>query len=204
VKISNFAALVLCVWLSSCATPTEYKSDAAHPLHTVTVAQEVPVPKKMQFVGLSETMFGGLGALVGGAAGAGLMAGATYSREGVAAFDVGQSVRSEFIAAIQKSGKFKVQNGSADATLRLKVTGYGFQEAAMFGRRVRPILSVEAVLQRNDGKIVWKHRRAITHLNSDTPAVLPEKLKENPKLGADALRAAARIVATNAVDSIKQ
>jgi hypothetical protein len=191
--------------ISSCATPTEYKADTSHPIRSLTVSQNVPVPKKMTFVGLSEMLSGGLGAALGGAAGAGIVAGSMYSREGVAAFDVGQSVRNEFIAAVQKSGKFTVKNGGpADAEVQLNVTGYGFQEAAMFGRRVRPILSIEAKMVRSDGRVVWKHRRAITHLTDETPAVLPEQMKQNPKLGAEALRAAARVVATRAVESLHQ
>lgn len=198
------AVLIICL-VAGCATPTEYRADASHPIRTVLVAKDVPIPKKMAFVGLSESLAGAGGAFVGGAVGAGIVAAEMYSREGSAEFDIGQSVRSEFIAAIEKSNKFSVKPTSpVDAQIQLKVTGYGFQEAAMLSRRVRPILSIEATMTRSDGKVVWKHRRAITHLNSNTPANLPEQLKENPKLGAEALRAAAKIVATEAVGSVRQ
>lgn len=64
---------------------------------------------------------------LGGPAAAGLTAGSTFSRRGSAEFEVGQTTRSEVIAAIQNSGKFQVkENGPADAELKLRITGYGF------------------------------------------------------------------------------
>jgi hypothetical protein len=207
-KVSKTPVILLLgplFFLGGCATPTEYRTDASHPIRTITVEQNVPVPKRMEFVGFSEAMGVGLAGGLGGAIGAGVAAANLYSREGSADFDVGQSVRVEFIAAIQRSGKFTIKTaGPADADLQLRVTGYGFHEAAMFGRRVRPILSIEAKLIRADGKVIWQHRRAITHLTGDTPAILPEKIRDNPKLGADALRVAARLCADAAVESVRQ
>ena len=190
--------------LSSCATPTEYRADASHPIRTITVAREVPEPKEMTFVGFSEMMALGLGGGLGGAVGAGVAAGSVFSRDGSAAFNVGQATRDEVIAAIQKSGKFTVkESGRADAELQLRVTGYGFYQAGMFARRVRPILSLEAKLIRADGAVAWQHRRAVTHLTKQTPAMLPEKIRKDPQVGADALRIAARICARNAVASLQ-
>lgn len=197
--------MIAALFISGCATPTEYRSDASHPIRTITVANNVPEPTDMTFVGFSESMGMAFGAAAGGAVGAGLMAGALSSRHGEAAFDIGQSLRNEFIGAIQRSGKFTVKNeGPADAELQLKVTGYGFYQAGMFARRVRPIIGLEAKLVRADGKVVWQHRRAVNHLTDETPAILPEKIRNDPKVGADALRAASRICARNAVNSLRQ
>lgn len=74
----------------------------------------------------------------------------------------------------------------------------------MFARRVRPIIGLEAALTRSDGTVVWQHRRAVSQLTSETPAILPEKIRNDPQVGADALRVAARICARNAVNSLRQ
>lgn len=197
------SSFLLTIIVAGCATPTEYRADVSHPVRTITVAKDVPEPKEMTFVGLSEAMGMGLAGGLGGAVGAGLAAGSTFSRNGSAAFDIGQSVRSEFVAALEQSGKFVVkETGPADGVLQLRVVGYGFYQAGMFARRVRPILGVEAKLIRTDGQVVWQHRRGITQLTSETPAVFPEKIRNDPKVGAEALRVAARICARNAVASL--
>jgi hypothetical protein len=197
--VAAFAAL-----LSSCATPTEYRADASHPIRTITIAPDVPEPKRMTFVGLSEAMGMGLAGGLGGAVGAGIAAGTMSSRHGSTEFAIGQAVRAEFADAIAQSGKFTLKNsGPADAELQLAVNGYGFYQAGIMARRVRPILGVDAKLVRRDGTVVWQHRRAITHLARETPAFLPEKIRDNPAVGAKALRDAARTVARRAVGSIQ-
>jgi hypothetical protein len=198
-------ALIGILGLSGCATPTEYHADAAHPIRTITVAREVPVPNIMTFVGFSESIGMGLAGGIGGPAAAGFAAAELFSRPGSEQFHIGEAVRAEFIAAIQKSGKFTVkQTGPADAELQLKVNGYGFYQTGVFARRVRPVLGVEAKLTRPNGQIVWQHRRGVAQTTSKTPALLPEKIKADPKLGAEALHVAARLCAETAVRSINQ
>ena len=198
-------ATTVAVVLAGCATPQEYQADASRPIRTITVAREVSEPKDMTFVGFSEMMGMGLAGGLGGPAGAGIAAGTMFSREGSSAFNVGQTARDEVIAAVRKSGKFEIrESGPADAELQVRVTGYGFYQAAMFARRVRPIFSIETKLVRNDGAVVWQHRRAVTHISKETPAILPERIRENPQVGADALRVAARICATRAIASLNR
>jgi hypothetical protein len=206
IKLSHasFVALFALLALSSCATPTEYHADASHPIRSITVAREVEIPNKMIFVGFSESMtqaFAGMGGAIGGA-----IAGATTSfRPGSDEYHIGEVVRAEFINAIQQSGKFTVKpSGSADAHLQLKVTAYGFYSAGIFARRVRPIIGVEAKLTQPDGRVVWQHRRGVSQATGKTPAYLPEKLKADPKLAAEALQVAARLCAQTAVESIRQ
>src|ERR1700759_2125772 len=83
-RLFSLAALICIV--AGCATPTAYRSDASHPIGTTLVAKDVPVPKKMVFIGLSETLAGAGGALAGGAVGSGLVAAEMDSREGSAEF----------------------------------------------------------------------------------------------------------------------
>jgi hypothetical protein len=195
-------ALIALFSLSSCATPTEYRADVSHPIRTITVAKEVEVPKEMIFVGFTEGLTQALAAGGGALAAA---AGATTSlRPGDEEFHVGETVRAEFITAIEQSKKFTIKPaGPADANLKLRVISYGFYQAGAFARRVRPIIGVEAVLSRPDGKIVWQHRRGVTQATGKTPAYLPEKLKADKKLAAEALHVAARLCAETAVASIR-
>jgi hypothetical protein len=187
---------------AGCSLHAPYRADASHPIRTITISQNVPIPKKMAFTGLSETLAGA--AVVGavGPAGAGAM---TPSHRVGPDFGIADSLRIEFASAIQKSGKFTVKNnGPADAELRLKVEEYGFHSAELFARRVNPTLAVKAQLIRPDGSEAWHFRNIVTHLTSGTPAVFPEKIRENPQVGADALRVAARLCAEKAVETLQK
>jgi hypothetical protein len=180
---------------SSCAYKGPYREDAAHPIRTITIARNVTMPEHMVFRGLSETLTYTAGAAAGGGAGAGL---ATSSFRGKRVNDFGlpESLRSEFRAAIQKSGRFVVKDqGPADAELRLHVGGYGFESKHPWQREVHPVLGMHGELVRSDGKIAWTFYQGVIHLTGGTPAVLPEQIKENPQVGVDALRAAARMCA---------
>jgi hypothetical protein len=195
-----FALIGVCVLLAGCGLyHAPYRSDTSHPIRTITVARDVPMPKQMQFVGQSEMLE------YAGAAGAGLVAGGKFQRSAGNYYGVPESVRSEFAAAIQKTGKFVVKNeGPADAELRLEVGGYGFNASAPFARRVNPVLSVRAKLVRPDGSVVWSFRTEVTHLSSGTPAVLPEEIQKDPEVGAHAFRVAARLIAQKAADTLQK
>jgi hypothetical protein len=197
-------ALIAVFILVGCATPTEYHADASHPIRTITVAKEVEVPKQMVFVGFSESLTQALAA-GGGVLGGAAASATTSTRPGSEEFHVAETVRSEFITAIQQSGKFTIKRaGPADGHLQLRVTAYGFYQAGVFARRVRPIIGIEAKLTRPDGTVVWQHRRGVSQATGKTPAYLPEKLKADKKLAAEALRVAARLCAETAVRSIRQ
>ena len=182
-----------------------YREDPSHPIRAITIARDVPMPKRMLSFGQSETFAEATGAATSGGAGIGLAAAGAFKPSAGNYFGVPESVRSEFAAAIQKSGKFAVKNqGSADAELRLKVGGYGFESSAPFARKLNPVLSVRAELVRSDGKVAWKFAKSVNHLNSDTPAVLPEEIRSNPEVGVNALRVAARVIANGAVEVLQK
>lgn len=187
--------LVIPFLFASCAYKGPYREDAAHPIRTITIARNVTMPERMVFRGLSETLTYTAGAAVGGGAGAGL-ATSSFHQKRVNDFGLPESLRSEFRAAIQKSGRFVVKDqGPADAELRLHVGGYGFESRHPWQREVHPILGMHGELVRSDGKVAWTFYNNIIHLTGGTPAVLPEQIKENPQVGVDTLRAAARICA---------
>ena len=99
--------------------------------------------------------------------------------------------------------KFNVKTkGPADAELRLKVDTYGFDQG-FFTPKVRPVLWVSAQLVTPSGVVVWEFRDAITRKSEDT-AEIRWKRCANPEVGADALRVAARLLATKLVQKVEE
>lgn len=119
-------------------------------------------------------------------------------------FGVPGSLRSAFAAQIQAKGKFSIVSGSlADAELQLRVREYGFSRAGFMRRGVKPIMSVQAQLIRPGGAVAWEQNSFVTFTAQGMPAYLPERMRENPALAAEALRSAARLVAEKAVQTLE-
>jgi hypothetical protein len=183
------------LFISGCVTSSPYKSDPAHPVRTVSISKDVPMPKKMLFSGFSEMMAGALGGVVGVLA--------TIFREGED-FKLPETLRADLAAEIEKTGKFKVlSSGAADAEVRIRVREYGFVQAGFMRRQVKPILTIETQMIRGDGTMVWQSGVVINQTTKGTPAVLPEQLRDNPKVAADAFGVAARIWATKTAASLR-
>jgi hypothetical protein len=119
-------------------------------------------------------------------------------------FNIPQALREEMAAALEKAGKVVKKQGPTDAVLHIEVGMYGFSSAEMFARRVNPELMVEAKLIRSDGTQIWRFTNYVSHLTSGTPAILPEKIKENPELGVDAFRVAAHLCGEKAVEKLQK
>ncbi len=189
----------LLAWsMFGCVSLAPTKTADLEAVRTVVIAHKVAMPEKMVFYGLSQSMLAGLAGGVGGG-GAYAMemqrSGATGASEH---YDLPQSLRASFAQEFGKTGKFKVVSaGKADAEMRIKVTEYGFYQAGVMVRRVRPILIVETELVRPNGTVVFKKVSATNHMNAKTPAILPEKIRNDRKVGVDALQVAARVVATD-------
>ncbi|HEV2045680.1 MAG TPA: hypothetical protein VGQ95_03690 [Chthoniobacterales bacterium] len=196
-------SLVVIINLTIAACASGPKNSAAlQSVRTVSIDPNVKMPAKMEFFGLSEMLAGA--AVVGavGPAGSGAM---TPSHRMAPDFGIPESLRTELAAALQKSGKFVVKKQApSDAVLRLGVELYGFHSAEMFARRVNPELAMTAKLVRSDGTEVWRFRNYVNHLTSGTPAILPEKIKENPQLGVDAFRVAARLCGEKALEKLQK
>src|SRR5438876_11300713 len=102
-KVSaNISAFIgVCVLMAGCGLyHSSYRADTSHPIRAITIARDVPMPKRMQFVGQSEMLEYAGAAATTGAAGAGLVAGGKFQRSAGNYYDVPESVRSEFAAAI--------------------------------------------------------------------------------------------------------
>ncbi len=192
---------IISLTIAACASGPK-NPQALQSVRTVSIDPNVKMPDKMQFTGLSEMLAGA--AVVGavGPAGSGAM---TPSRRTAPDFGIPQSLRTELAAALQKSGKFVLKKESpTDAVLRIEVEIYGFHSAEMFARRVNPELAMKAKLVRSDGTEVWRFRNYVNHLTSGTPAILPEKIKENPELGVEAFRVAARLCGEKALEKLQE
>lgn len=196
---SSIAALVILLLFalasSSCVTSTAYKPDPSHPVGTVSISKEVAMPPHMIFYGLSQSM-------------AGLFAGpfgalTTMFRQGED-FNLPAVLRSD-LAAELGSTKFKVMSsGPADAEVRIRVREYGFVQApGIMRRQVKPILTIDTEMVRPDGTVTWKSGVVVNQTTKGTPATLPEQLKADPKLAAEAIQAAARIWATKTAASLR-
>jgi hypothetical protein len=192
----SISALLLAVALfSGCVSSSPYKVDPSHPIRTVNISRNVPMPQKMFFSGLSESMAGMFGGVVGALS--------TMFRSGED-FKLPEVLRSELATEITKTGKFKlVSSGPADAEIRINVREYGFVQAGFMQRRVKPVLTIETQMVRPDGTAVWQSGVVINQATKGTSPILPEQLKENPKIAAEALHGAARIWASKTAGSLR-
>jgi len=195
---SSVLSLAAALFVSGCVATTAvpYKSDVAHPIRTIAIARNIEMPPKMIFFGFSEMMLAGL---VAGSTG---VYSPTASRQALDFYEVPQSLRAAVTEELTKTGKFKVvSSGPADAELQIKVTSYGFYQAGLYARRVRPALGVETQLVRRDGTVVLKK---LIGDDGKAPAFLPEKVKADRNIGVDGLRVAARVVARRIAEALTQ
>jgi hypothetical protein len=158
----------------------------------------------MVFYGLSQSMLAAVAGGIGGGGAYAMEAHRSGSTRAWEHYDLPQSLRASLAQEFGRTGKFKiVSGGKADAEMRIKVMEYGFYQAGVMVRRVRPILIVETQLVRPNGTVVFKKVSATNHMNGKTPAILPEKIHNDRKVGVDALQVAARVVATDTAAALR-
>jgi len=177
----------LVLGLAVCAAISDSVSATNLPSGPVQVDPSIPYPEKMTFVGLSQSVL--LGASMGTS---GMVkeyvrnaAGQRRNLTPVPVF-----VREEFSEAIRGSG-FTPEDGASDSRFRLAVRKYGFGEASMLSRQVRPLMTLYAELVSPEGKILWSHEAVAKSDDQALPAILPEELRNNSKEQEQLLRAAA-------------
>jgi hypothetical protein len=167
----------------------------------VQVDPSIPYPEKMTFVGLSQSML--LGASMGTS---GMVkeyvqnaAGQRRNLTPVPTF-----VREEFSEAIRAIGFTLEDAGPSDTRFRLAVRKYGFAEASMLSRQVRPLMTLYAEMVSPDGKILWSHEAIAKSDDQALPAILPEELRNNPEEQEQLLRAAARRASEKLMENYNQ
>lgn len=153
------------------------------------------MPPRMVFFGLSQSMAGLFGGVVGVLA--------TIYREGEQ-FDLPRVLREDLATELARTGKFKVvASGAADAEVRIRVQEYGFiKGSGMFQRTMKPVLTIETTMVRPDGVQVWQSGVAMGQREKQTPTISPERLKDRA-VAADALHVAAKIWAAKTAASLK-
>jgi hypothetical protein len=148
----------------------------------------------MTFIGLSQSIL--LGASMGlGASVATRGAVKEYVRDAASQrrnlTHVPVFVREEFSDVIPGFGFSAENDSSIEKRFRLAVRKYGFGEAEMLSRQVRPLMTLYAEMVTSDGKILWSHEAAVKSDDKTLPSVLPEDLRNNPDQQERLLRIAA-------------
>jgi hypothetical protein len=160
----------------------------------VQIEPSIPYPEKMTFIGLSQSIV--LGASMG-------LAASMVTRGSVKEYvhdaasqrrnltPVAIFVREEFSDVIKGNGFTPEDNSAVDNRFRLAVRKYGFGEAELLSREVRPLMTLYAEMVTPDNKILWSHEAVVKGDDKALPAVLPEDLRNNPDQQEKLLRAAA-------------
>ena len=191
--------LVLC--LAACVAIADSASAVDLSPGPVQIDPSIPYPEKMTFVGLSQSLL--LGASMGTS---GLVKeyvrNAAGQRRNLTPVPV--YVREEFSEAIRASGFTPEDDGPSDSRFRLAVRRYGFAEASMLSRQVRPLMTLYAEMISPDGKILWSHEAVAKSDDQALPGVLPEELRDNPERQEQLLRAAARRAAEKLMENYNQ
>jgi hypothetical protein len=173
----------------------------------VQVDPSIPYPEKMTFVGLSQSIL--LGASMGlGASVATRGAVKEYVRSATSQrrnlTPVPVFVREEFTDVIPGFGFTPEDDSSIDKRFRLAVRKYGFGEAEMLSRQVRPLMTLYAEIVTPDGKILWSHEAAVRSDDKTLPSVLPEDLRNNPDEQEKLLRVAAHRASEKVMENYEQ
>jgi hypothetical protein len=135
--------------------------------------------------------FGLVGALVGGAVGADSESKALRRFDAAAGrqkIDIGNVVRSRFVATLKSARMFEVTPGNGDAAFHLEIEAYGL--GPVNGEQLGGIIHAKATLIGRDGKTIWERNEVGT---SSTSGSL-EDFERNHKLWPLVLHEAAEKV----------
>jgi hypothetical protein len=172
----------------------------------VQIDPSIPYPEKMTFIGLSQSIL--LGASMGlGASVATRGAVKEYVHDAASQrrnlTPVPVFVREEFSDVIPGFGFTPENDNSIEKRFRLAVRKYGFGEAEMLSRQVRPLMTLYAEIVTPEGKILWSHEAAIKSDDKTLPSILPEDLRNKPEEQEKLLRIAAHRASEKVMESYK-
>ena len=173
----------------------------------VQIDPSIPYPEKMTFVGLSQSLV--LGASMG--------LGASVATRGAVKEYVHNAasqrrnltplpvfVREEFSDVITGFGFTPENDNASENRFRLAVRKYGFGEAEILSRQVRPLVTLYAEIVTPDGKILWSHEAAIKSDDKTLPSILPEDLRNNPDQQEKLLRIAAHRASEKVMENYQE
>lgn len=173
----------------------------------VQIDPSIPYPEKMTFVGLSQSLV--LGASMGlGASVATRGAVKEYVHNAASQrrnlTPVPVFVREEFSDVIPGFGFTPENDNASENRFRLAVRKYGFGEAEILSRQVRPLMTLYAEIVTPDGKILWSHEAAIKSDDKTLPSILPEDLRNNPDQQEKLLRIAAHRASEKVMENYQE
>lgn len=187
--------------ISGCATTVRLSAANRQAIHTISVNNDVTVPKEMQFFGDGEQVAMLLpGGLIGGVIACGM---AEQKAAQIKKFadannvHIDQIVRDQFIQQIKSSTHLTITNNPADADLRINVRRYGLSVPTAYSIGLVPVLSLEASLVRQ-GKIVWESDYYVDPMFGGMPKYNSKDIENN----ATTLYQAWNLAAAKAVQHI--
>jgi hypothetical protein len=203
--MSGFIRPMFCLALCAGISGLSFAADLSP--GPVQVEPSIPYPEKMTFVGLSQSLV--LGASMGLAAsmatrGAvkGYVHDAASERRNLT--PVAVFVREEFMDVISSEGFTPEDNNPTDNRFRLSVRKYGFGEAEVLSRQVRPLMNLYGELVTPDGKVLWSHEASVKSDDHTLPTILPEDLRHDPDKQEKLLRVAAHRASEMLMDNYQR
>jgi hypothetical protein len=191
VEVKMKKALVLVLLLNmvifGCATTQKIALNKDIRISSISVSENVIVPKDIYYVGRGAA-FG----LIGGIANISpAKAFQEYTvKNGI---DIKDIVRNTFIETFKETSKYSYSE-NAKHQINLEVKVYGVSKKSMFSDEYEPVLLIQAEMIDEAEKIIWKNGHYIQPLGNPIAPFPMEKIKEDPeilkKLWRDAARAA--------------
>ncbi len=178
-------------------------------IKAVSILEEVMMPERMYYQGLRENILG----VTLGVFGALMAESGRKDAEGIIEFalekadiDIAKIVRREFEQELKNSNLFQsiVPNDGTSAVFQLNIKIYGFAQPHGLSKQLKPMLGIEGILTKSDGKSLWKKYEYITNLNSKTPSYTYGEYLENPELMRDAFNTASTIIIGKLIEDLKR
>lgn len=143
--------------LTACVTTQNFSSENKNVIHKITIDQDVKLPTDMTYVGPG-IGFVGLLSLPSSMSTADQIKNVATKNN----IKIGNIVRDQFINDIKSDTHLAIiDQGKADANLKIEVFSYGFIVPQGFSLEVSPMLVVRAKLMRGE-TIVWQNQYQVT------------------------------------------
>lgn len=179
--------LLFMVLISGCATTEKITLNKDIRISSISVSENVPVPKDIYYVG-EGAAFGLIGGL------ANISPAEAFQEFTVKnGIDIKEIVRNTFIQTFKEADKYPYSE-NAKFQINLKVKVYGVSKKSMFSDEYLPVLLIQAEMADETKNTIWKNGHYIQPLGNPIAPVSMKRIKEDPevlrKLWRDAAEAA--------------
>gem|GEM_PF-2498051 len=170
-KIINFIWLVMgLIVLQGCATTTHLSAENRQMLHTITLDQNIKLPKEIYVLTNSQNNTIVMGGLIGSVIAAAEREDEAKQLDKFATtyqIRMDEMVRKELISQLKQSKQYQYQpKEPADAVLVVEIKTYGLTIAHSFTSEMIPVLHMQGKLIKN-GKVIWQATVNSLMLNSE-------------------------------------